>query len=106
MFLIRHRPVGARLAGDGNFDDAIAGKPCSYREREQSVECCSLLFIVNRRIVQLFSSGCSFLFSNERSFSSIFRILKPDQRLAISGTNVALLVRSLDSNNKKAEPCH
>ncbi|CAI8950930.1 hypothetical protein EMIT048CA2_40232 [Pseudomonas chlororaphis] len=30
-----------------------------------SIQCCSLLFIVNRRTVQLFSAGCSFLFSYE-----------------------------------------
>ena len=75
----RLRQLLHRIAGDS-----------SNRIAKASVECCSLLFIVNHRIVQLFSRGCSFLFSNERGFSSICRILKPDQRLAISGTNVAL----------------
>ncbi|WP_223436250.1 MULTISPECIES: hypothetical protein, partial [unclassified Pseudomonas] len=100
------RPVGARLAGEGVFEIAFAGKPGSYRDREQSVECCSLLFIVNGSIVQLFSRRCSFLFSNESAFTAVSRISKPDQPLAISGMKLALLLRSLDSNNKKAEPCH
>jgi hypothetical protein len=26
-------PVGARLARDGDLEDAIAGKPCSYIDR-------------------------------------------------------------------------
>jgi hypothetical protein len=26
------KPVGARLAGDGALEDAIAGKPCSYKK--------------------------------------------------------------------------
>ncbi|MEO6678436.1 MAG: hypothetical protein ABIO21_13805, partial [Pseudomonas sp.] len=62
-----------------------------------SVECCSLLFIVNRRSVQLFSCNCSFLFSNERGFPFFQQIFTPDQSLAISGTNVALSLRLLDS---------
>jgi len=29
-----YKPVGARLAGDGDFEGAIAGKPCSYRGKK------------------------------------------------------------------------
>jgi len=36
MIRTRHIPVGARLAGDSGFEDAIAGKPGSYRVYERS----------------------------------------------------------------------
>ena len=29
----RHKSLGARLAGDGDFEGGIAGKPGSYRDR-------------------------------------------------------------------------
>ncbi|WP_230175615.1 hypothetical protein, partial [Pseudomonas sp. Bi123] len=57
--------------GEGVIEIAFAGKPGSYGGNvwlKAPVECCSLLFIVNRRIVQLFIRGCSFLFSNECDF--------------------------------------
>ena len=50
----------------------------------------------------MFSQGCSFLFSNERRFFFPFEEFSSlIKRLAFSGTNIALSLRSLDSNNKK-----
>jgi hypothetical protein len=43
-------PVGARLAGDGALEDAIAGKPCSYRKRFMR---CAKLSIRNIRESQI-----------------------------------------------------
>ncbi|WP_150581583.1 hypothetical protein [Pseudomonas fluorescens] len=43
------------------------------------IHCCSLLFIVNRRSVQLFKRSCSFLFSNERLYPSPENIFHEDQ---------------------------
>ena len=48
------------------------------------------MFIVNRRTVQLFTFDCSFVFSNERDSVVTFKDFKPNQRLVIFGTNVAM----------------
>jgi hypothetical protein len=61
------------------------------------VECCSLLFIVNGSIVQLFKRDCSFLFSNESRLAAVSKFFKADQRLAFSGMKLALCLGSLDS---------
>ncbi|CAI8948454.1 hypothetical protein EMIT0196MI5_50066 [Pseudomonas sp. IT-196MI5] len=54
----------------------------------------------------MFISDCSFVFSNERRLTVFFNNFKLNQQLVISGMFVALELRLLDSNNKKAEPCH
>jgi hypothetical protein len=92
-------------AQDQDQDQKIAAFGSSYRDREESIECCSLLFIVNRPSVQLFIGGCSFLFSIEPRLLASLAFFPVVQRLAFPGMKLALQPGSLDSNNKKAEPC-
>ncbi|WP_150807629.1 hypothetical protein [Pseudomonas fluorescens] len=92
--------------GDRVFREMSGAPDKAADKAKASVECCSLLFIVKPGTVQLFSRSCSFLFSNECRSPFIFKKTQPDQSLVVFGTIVALLLRSPDSNNKKAEPCH
>jgi len=64
------------------------------------------LFIVNPLIVQLFILDCSLVFINERIFLTDFAEIQANQWVEKSGTPFAFQLRSLDSKNKKAEPCH
>ena len=70
---VRHKPVGARLAGDGDLAVAIAGKPGSYRDCVAQLD----------RFRASNGSSCSHEDSIFRSSSSSARVLP--RLIAING---------------------